>query len=512
MTVIKVAGCQLGVKNEKGDPLLKEWLIAATTPKMAARMAMECPGSHRRGELAGGGLTASTSYYADETAKGAARSTIEESAPDNSEFTRNMTEAEAQEEQALTAGKEKTSMDADPSSTECQQILRWLTTASHHRPAHPSVSLGPMPPKWKRIQAGQFEWGHPQKMTESKFSLSTDKNCKADPEGSWMSMQAAEYFDSGNVVYETIPRQARRRVALAEEATQATKGAVDRLVADNPEMAAEEGRGENYAKMYAAEQECLRQVHLRRISQAGNAKNQALKAAARGAWFKGLARVLAAETNRQVGGGLGENQTLHPGRAGPVVWLARAGRIIEVDPCQIRAASAPAREIACAEPTGGKGAPWTVRTFMNQAMKQERLGFSGHDPTDHDEELASWEGVPEPAPPLKRTRHGEPPSESPRGSRPQTARKAIRKTGKHPGGTSDGAKAARAAAAEETMTERTAPMAKASPDARAFWARQGASPEVSVEMPLAGEAPKQAARRAGARAASRLRKGKREIS
>eukprot|EP00959_Pyramimonas_sp_CCMP1952_P312151 6533010-Pyramimonas_sp.AAC.1 len=44
MTAVKVAGCQLGVKNEKGEPLLQEWLIATTSPKMAARMATECPG------------------------------------------------------------------------------------------------------------------------------------------------------------------------------------------------------------------------------------------------------------------------------------------------------------------------------------------------------------------------------------------------------------------------------------------------------------------------------------
>eukprot|EP00959_Pyramimonas_sp_CCMP1952_P422386 8848305-Pyramimonas_sp.AAC.1 len=45
--------------------------------------------------------------------------------------------------------------------------------------------------------------------------------------------------------------------------------------------------------------------------------------------FKGLARVLATETSRPVDGDLGENQTLHPDRAGPVVWLVRAGRIIK---------------------------------------------------------------------------------------------------------------------------------------------------------------------------------------
>eukprot|EP00959_Pyramimonas_sp_CCMP1952_P382189 8008362-Pyramimonas_sp.AAC.1 len=89
--------------------------------------------------------------------------------------------------------------------------------------------------------------------------------------------------------------------------------------------------------------------------------------------FKGFARVLAAETSRPADGDLGENHTLHPGRAGPVVWLVRAGRIIRVDLCQIQAASA--REIACAELMGGRDTPWTVHTFMKQAMKQECLDF-----------------------------------------------------------------------------------------------------------------------------------------
>ena len=69
--------------------------------------------------------------------------------------------------------------------------------------------------------------------------------------------------------------------------------------------------------------------------------------------------------------------------------LVRAGRIIKVDLCQIRAASA--REIAHAELMGGKDTPWTVHTFTNQATRQEHLDFSGHDPTEHDEEAATWE-------------------------------------------------------------------------------------------------------------------------
>ncbi|CAK0904722.1 unnamed protein product, partial [Prorocentrum cordatum] len=116
--------------------------------------------------------------------------------------------------------------------------------------------------------------------------------------------------------------------------------------------------GENYARMCAAEQEYLRQDYARRISRAENAQNQARKSAAPGTWarffreekgetkgrFKGLARALASETARPMGGDLAQSEALRPGRPGTVVWLARAGQIIEVDLCQIRAAFA--REIA----------------------------------------------------------------------------------------------------------------------------------------------------------------------
>ncbi|CAK0903376.1 unnamed protein product, partial [Prorocentrum cordatum] len=598
MTVVKVAGCQLGVKDGKGLPLLKEWLIATTSPKMAARMSLECPGDHRHGELTGGSLTAATSYYPDEFARRAVRAMTEEAAPDYHEFMRCVAEPGEAADQAMAANQEETKMNSDLSSKEYQQIMRWLTSihrgsghsskasllnalrrkgaspqvlqvaedfhcdaceeAHKFKPTHPPVSLEAIPPKWKHIQADQFEWEHPQTKVKSKISLIIDENCrvrvskllyhmvgedrhknpvwadlkqfyeerwmpyfgkpqrvKVDPEGSWMSKQAAAYFDSDSIAYEPIPGQAHWHISLAEEAIQATKGTMDKLVTENPEMTTEEalarataagnsredvrghsplqhalGRapdldghffesdfdelpyveaqrvdkefGENYARMYAAEQEYLRQVYMRRISRAENAKNQAVKSVAPGMWvryfrkekgeakgrFKGLARVLATETARPVDGDLGEGRALHPGRAGSVVWLVRAGRIIKVDLCQIRAASS--REIAYAELMGGKDTPWTVHTFMNQTMKHEYLDFTGHDPTEDD--------------------------------------------------------------MEEQMKENMALMAKSTPDARAFWARQGTSLEVSVEVPLEGKPLKQATRHMSTYMASQLRKGKREIS
>ncbi|CAK0895531.1 unnamed protein product, partial [Prorocentrum cordatum] len=504
MTVVKVAGCQLGVKDTKGLPLLQEWLIED-----------------------GGGLTAATSYYPDEFARRAVRAMIEEAAPDYHEFLRCLAEPEKVIDQAMAANQEETKMNTDVNSKEYQQIMKWLTSihrgsghsskapmlnalrrkgaspqvlqvakdfhcdaceeANKFKPTHPPVSLEAIPPKWKHIQADQFEWGHPQTKVKSKISLIINDNCrvrvskllyhmvgedrhrnpvwadlklfyeerwmpyfgkpqrvKVDPEGSWMSKQAAGHFDSDSIGYEPIPGQAHWHISLAEEAIQAAKGTMDKLAAENPEMTTgtRPGRtllesdfdelpyveaqrvdkeyGENYARMYAAEQEYLRQVYMRRLSRAENAKNQAVKSAVPGMWaryfrkekgeakgrFKGLARVLATETARPVDGDLGEGRVLHPGRAGSVVWLVRAGRIIKVDFCQIRTASS--REIACAELMGGKDTPWTVHTFMNQALNHEYLDFTGHDPTENDVEISTWEGLPVPleGKPLKQaTRH-----------------------------------------------------------------------------------------------------------
>ncbi|CAK0792580.1 unnamed protein product, partial [Prorocentrum cordatum] len=606
---------------------------------------IKCEG-HRRGQVMGGGLAASTSYYTDEFARRAVRAMIEDAAPDYHEFLRSMSTENETNGRALAGHQESNSPAEDPGSKEYQKITQWIASvhrgfghsskasmlnalkrkgvrsmvlrvaqdfhceaceeANNHRLTHPPVSLEAIPPKWKQIQA--------------KFSLIVDENCKVrvtkllyhivgqdrhrnpvwadlenfyegrwlpyfgkpqrvkvDPEGSWMSQQAAQHFDSDSIGYEPIPGQAHWHISLAEEAIQATKGTMDKLVAENPDMSTEEalaratvagnsredvrghsplqhalGRapdldghffesdfdelpcveaqrvdkeyGENYMRMYAAEQEYPRQVYLRRLGRAENAKNQALKAVAPGMWvryfceekgevkgrFKGLARVLAAETSRPVDGDLGANATLHPGRAGPVVWLARAERIIKVDLCQIRAASA--REIACAGLMAGKDTPWTVNTFMNQAMRQEYLDFSGHDPTEQDEELASWEGVPEPSPPAKKARHEEPPSETKSERNQIPVRKAIRKKAPPPGGVASIAKATQAVQAEDVMMEMAALVAKASLDARSFWARQGASLEISVELPLAGKPLKLAARHMSTYMAGQLKRGKREIS
>eukprot|EP00959_Pyramimonas_sp_CCMP1952_P291488 6097249-Pyramimonas_sp.AAC.1 len=94
-------------------------------------------------------------------------------------------------------------------------------------------------------------------------------------------------------------------------------------------------------------------------------------------------------------------------------------------------------------------------------------------------EISTWEGLPEPAPPLKkaRTEQATEESQASRSRSTPPVRKKILKKGHHPGGTADQVRASRAALAEEQMKENMAFMAKSTPDARAFRARQGTSLE-----------------------------------
>eukprot|EP00959_Pyramimonas_sp_CCMP1952_P264394 5528848-Pyramimonas_sp.AAC.1 len=99
-----------------------------------------------------------------------------------------------------------------------------------------------------------------------------------------------------------------------------------------------------------------------------------------------------------------------------------------------------------------------------------------------------------------------PPKEAKSERSQNPVRKAIRKKAPPPGGVASIAKAARAAQTEDAMMERAALMAKASPDARSFWARQGTSLEISVELPLAGKPMKQATRHLSTYMAGQLKK------
>ena len=173
--------------------------------------------------------------------------------------------------------------------------------------------------------------------------------------------------------------------------------------------------GENYDRMMNAEINYLRHTYQRRLSRAVNSKNQPLKSVVPGMWvryfrkekkevkghFKGLARVLAVETARPAshdGSATEVQPELHPGRAGSVVWLVRAGRLIKADLCQLRAASE--REEAYAEMMAGTQTPWTTTPIQSRLIQGQYLDFSGTNPTADDLETARWEGeVPPPKKP-----------------------------------------------------------------------------------------------------------------
>ena len=44
--------------------------------------------------------------------------------------------------------------------------------------AKPQASLEMIPPKWKNVQADQFEWVHPTTKVKYKGTLMVDENCR----------------------------------------------------------------------------------------------------------------------------------------------------------------------------------------------------------------------------------------------------------------------------------------------------------------------------------------------
>ena len=63
MIVVKVAGCALGARTHTGGIPKKEWLIATTSARVAARLECECTGNHVHTMLEGGNLTGPSAYY-----------------------------------------------------------------------------------------------------------------------------------------------------------------------------------------------------------------------------------------------------------------------------------------------------------------------------------------------------------------------------------------------------------------------------------------------------------------
>ena len=165
-----------------------------------------------------------------------------------------------------------------------------------------------IPPKWKHIQGDQFDWVHPTTKVRVKGTLLVDENCRVrigkilydmvgdkarknvrwpelkefyeeawlpyfgppqrfrvDPEGAWMSAEAAEYFGAKSILLDPIPGQAHWQISIAEEAIQSTKSTMTALALEFPEISAKEalarataaGNGREDVRGYSPQQHAL---------------------------------------------------------------------------------------------------------------------------------------------------------------------------------------------------------------------------------------------------------------
>ena len=287
----RVAGCMMGVVDpETGRPMRKLWKIMTTSPEMVRRMSVMCDGSHEH-VTCWKGKPEATAYYPDRFANKAVEAMLaEESKHDmqadlaeviNEEISpSDKSDGEEEEATALVAISEK-------ERREIHRHLQSIHSGSGHcsnealvralkrkgaRPevivearrftcpscqetlkqgARPQATLEMIPPKWKNLQADQFEWLHPVSKVKAKCSLMIDENCRVrigkvlyhmvgdkkrknvvwpelktffeqhwlpyfgqpqrvrvDPEGAWMATEAAEYFCKQSCLLDPIPGQA----------------------------------------------------------------------------------------------------------------------------------------------------------------------------------------------------------------------------------------------------------------------------------------------------------------
>ena len=151
------------------------------------------------------------------------------------------------------------------------------------RVPRPQVSLEPLPPKWKVLQADNAHLIHPHSGERVQFTLLIDEGCRfrigkimsvgtgsgvkakdlvsffqeqwkpvfgkpdkvrLDPAGSWRSNEVSEYFESIHVEVDVIPAEAHWNTSHVERAIQATKHVMYRLAAEDPQITAAEALSE----------------------------------------------------------------------------------------------------------------------------------------------------------------------------------------------------------------------------------------------------------------------------
>ena len=143
----------------------------------------------------------------------------------------------------------------------------------------PRVSLEPLPPKWKVLQADNATWHHPTTGEKCQFTICIDEGCRfrlgkiickgsgsgikardfvqfftenwkpvfgkpdrirLDPAGPWRSQEISKFFDEQNIELDIIPAEAHWGVSHVERAIEATKHIMTKLAMELPDTSPEE--------------------------------------------------------------------------------------------------------------------------------------------------------------------------------------------------------------------------------------------------------------------------------
>ncbi|CAK0883511.1 unnamed protein product, partial [Prorocentrum cordatum] len=199
---VRVAGCELGAKTSDGGIAKKEWLVAATPPRMAARLEVECPRGHVHKHLQGRGVTAASAYSPAEMARRAVGAMLGSESGDYLQFVKDATtcatasssekpDKPVQEPNdksspyedakihswraSVHRGRGRASRAAMKAALRRQGAPERVIDACMQQPPALLASLEGGPAKWRHIQAGQFEWRHPCLKEKLEASMITDE-------------------------------------------------------------------------------------------------------------------------------------------------------------------------------------------------------------------------------------------------------------------------------------------------------------------------------------------------
>ncbi|CAK9003098.1 Gag-Pol polyprotein, partial [Durusdinium trenchii] len=128
-------GCQVGVVNDKNEPVLKPWTIYVTDRAMASALHLVCPHDHQHGEAMGGQSAKKTGFYPPRMVRIIARQILRRDLPPHVE-----TVQEKDEEALLAYGVSEIETVAPDgvSPVEWKRVLA-LVKRLHVRAGHPST-------------------------------------------------------------------------------------------------------------------------------------------------------------------------------------------------------------------------------------------------------------------------------------------------------------------------------------------------------------------------------------